>query len=414
MAGSTLTTFDFALKEYYTKQRVENLCFADRPLLAKLAKDTSLAGDICIEPLVIAPPAGVSGQLGASYLDLARDGTGGNVQGKKFACTIGEYHGEVLIGDKVIMASRSNEGAFLENKRVEIDSLYERMSDSLATYLYRNGGKALGEIAAGGITGEVATLTNPEDVANFYLGQYTQADTVDGTSGTLHAGYSYVTERDLENGTVTFEDISDMTGAAAGDFLFNLGDAGITSTIITGLGGWIPAASSGIADLFGVVRSSDATLLGGVRVKSSSLTGLGALQRISKLITQMTGVVRGPGPDAVFVNPSDWQNIADSLQSQGVRPLQEDDAQFGFMKIKVIAGGRVVDVYADRHAQPGTAFALKLSTWKLRSMGELIHTLAGDGLQMLRVAGSTNYSYRLVSYPCFTCNAPGWNGRVAL
>ena len=242
---------------------------------ADLAKDTSLAGDICIVPLMIAPPAGVSGQLGASYLDLARDGTGGNVKGAKFAVPIGEYHGEVLIGDKVIMASRSNEGAFLEDKRAEIDSLYERMSDSLATYLYLNGGQALGEIAAGGITGEVATLTNKEQVANFYLGQYTQADTVDGTSGTLHAGYSYVTARDFEAGTVTFEDISDMTGVAAGDFLFNLGDAGVTSTTITGLGGWITAASSGISSLHGVTRSTDPTLLGGVRVASGDLTGLG-------------------------------------------------------------------------------------------------------------------------------------------
>ena len=414
--ASTLTTFDFALKERYSPEKVETLCYSDRPLLAMLAKDTTLGGDVFVQPVIYGGPQGASGQLGASYMNKPRDGTGGNVSGAKFNVTIGEYFGNVVIGDKVIKASRGNVGAFLENKAAEMDMLYETMSDRMAKYLWSNGGNSIGLVAAGGISGQVVTLDNKEDILNFAVGMYIQADTVDGSSGTLHTGDTYVTAVNREDGKFTVNAVSDInnpTGLAAADYIFNLGDAGVTSTIVTGIGGWITSSSSP-ASLYGVTRTTDATYLAGVRVPTADLSGLGIEERLAKLVVRMTSRAKGPGPDAIFLNPENWQDLAIALQSRGVRPLEDKSTSFGFDAISLVAGGKTVKVYADRFAPEGTAFALKMGTWKLRSMGELFSPMNEDGLNMLRLVDANSYEFRLISYPALTCSAPGWNGRVPL
>lgn len=411
--ASTLTTFDFAMKERYTDDKVESLMFSSRPLFGRIAKDETLMGDQFIQPLIRTAPQGLTGTI--ANIATPVGGTGGNVGGEKFVIPTGEYHAWVEIGDKVLKASRANPGAFLENKAAEIDNLYEQASDALALYAYSNGGFASGQRASAAVN--VITLSSKDDVANFEVGMYVEASSADGAStlDALRVGSTFVTAVDRENGTVTLSSAAAIAAFADGDYLFRYGDfAGNTAVVIyKGLRAWISDTSAPAA-LYGVTRTTDVQRLSGSRLVSADYTGFNIEERLQKLITRMTGRYRGPGPDDVYMHPEDFQTLALSLQTRGERTLTDDSTDFGYNYLNVMAGGVSSKVFADRFCPQGTAFALRMNTWKIRSMLKLLHTLNGDGLTMLRKAATNDYQYRLVSYPLISCTAPGWNGRVPL
>lgn len=408
---STLSTFDFALKERYSSSTVEKLCCSDRPFLAHVKKDENFQGDVMPIPLIHVAPQGVSGDFSSAGTNAT------NLVGKKFNLSVGDFFGAVDIGDKVIKASRGNPGAFLQNKSAEIDGLYEQMADDLSLACFvGNGGIPIGRRAS--VSSETVTLTEPEDVVNFEIGMTVRASDATGSGGTdaLRVGDSYVTAVDREAGTVTLEDVSDITSFADDDYLFRDGNfAGNTTVVIFhGLGSFLYSSSTSVPDLYGMVRTSDPIRLAGSRVPSADLTGLGIEERLQLLITRMTGRYKSKNPDKAWLHPEDWNRLQLSLQSRGQQPMQDDSAKFGFETLSIIAGGARVKVYSDRHCPKGTAFVTRSQNWTLHSMDKLVHTRNGDGLQMLRKTATNDYRYELLSYPALSTNAPLYGGRVAV
>jgi hypothetical protein len=163
-----------------------------------------------------------------------------------------------------------------------------------------------------------------------------------------------------------------------------------------------------------MTRTSDPIRLAGSYVPTADLTGKGIEERIQLLGAYMCGRYKGPGPTHAFMNPEDWQDLAISLQTKGIRELTDDSTQFGYQYVSVIMGGVKVKVYPDRYCPKGTFFALRLSDWTWYSLGKLIHPQDEDGLTMVRGASSTDYEYRLLSYSVPVCRAPGWSGKVSL
>lgn len=409
--ASTLSTFDFALKERYTnKDIVENLIFSDRPLLSEISKDEEFQGDVMPIPLVYGAPQGISGG-GLSVAQTNKT----NVAGVKFPITVGTYEAAVDIGDKVIKASRANPGAFLQNKTTEIDNLYEQMADNLAVYAWGNGGGALGQ-QSGAISGETITLVDPAQAVNFEVGMWVISATDDGSAGAdnTQGVRNQVTAIDRATGVITFEDASDLA-SADGDFLFREGDyRGLAqSDILYGIQAWLPGTASP-GTLFGVTRTTDVQRLAGCYVPSADLVGKDIEESIQLLGAYMTGRFKGPGPTKAYMHPEDWQNLAISLQSRGQRPAADSSTKFGYQALEVVMGGKLVKILPDRFAPRSLLFALRMQNWKLTSMLKLIHPLNGDGLTMLRASDANNYEYRLVSYPQVYTNAPGWSGRVTL
>lgn len=405
--ASTLTTFDFALKERYTDKKVENLCFAERTVLGMLAKDEEFQGDGEPVPVIHAAPQGIAVVLATAQ------GNASNVVGKKFVVTAGDLSGSVDIGDKVIMASRGNPGAFLQNKAAEIDGLYEQMSDVLAIAIASNGGNSIGYLAAApGST--TYTLSNASDTVNFEVDMELNASLNDGssTSHALLASAATVTAVDRNAGTVTVG-TNPWSGAGAGIYLFREGTfyGNVGDVITFGIPAYVWSDATPPA-LYSMTRTSDVQRLAGGRVPSADLSGLGIEERIQKLGAYATGRWKGPGYDCFVMHPEEWQNLAIALQSRGQRSLTDNSTSFGYEYLEVIAGGKRGKVFADRFFPRGHVFGLSMKSWKLKSMGKLIHALSGDGLNMLRKSTTNDYEYRLVSYPGLACNAPGNNGRA--
>lgn len=409
MGASTLTTFDALMKRRYPQSRVNDLTLAERPLLAMLTKDPSFSGSAMSIPLIQTNPQGVAA------LDLNTAQTNAtNVVPKNFLITVGDYFGSVSIGSKVILASRDNPGAFLSNQKVEMDGVINTCSDSLHKHVWGNGGGALGQRKS--ISSNTVTLTDPSTVYAFDEGMTVVASgDGDGSAGTetLRTGSTTVASKDPENGTITLTNAGSITLFADNDYLFRQGDFLGTSGagIIKGVQAYIVASSASVPTLFGMTRTSNPIKLAGCRIGSSDLTGRTTEERIKKLGARMTGYYKMKMFDKGFLNPEDWQDLEISLNARGIRPTQDESTKFGFMSLKVTAGGQTVDIISDFACPKGTFFGLRMGTWKLWSMLDLVHTVNGDGLTLLRKGTTNDYEFRVESFPQLACDAPGWNGR---
>lgn len=405
---STIQTFDAFLKVTYTKDKVEDLTMCASPFVANCEKDTELQGTGEVVPIKYGNPQGHAGTRATASANET------SVIGKKFLIVAGEFNSEVVIGDRVMKASRGNPGAFLKNRESEIDGLYEQAGQSLAAYFWGNGGLSLGRI--GSMTGNNWTLLNPADIVNFHEGMdiVVSADDGSNVAHALRAGVCRITNVNRNTGVITVDNAANITGEANNDYIFREGTfRGNTSVFVTeGVQSFITATDTP-ADLYGMTqRTADPARLAGVRLPDSDVAGTSMEDRLKILGARIASRTGGKITD-VALNPDDWQILEIELSSRGQRQF-ETDARFGFMAIKAAIGGQMVRVWSDPFCPRGTAFAFRMGTWKIHSMLDLIHVKNGDGLQMLRKNGTNDYVHELISYPGLSCNAPGWNGRVSL
>lgn len=406
---STTVTFGSLLKRRFDSTTVENLTQADRPLMALIPKDEGGSGDGHHIPLIYGNPQGLAANLAGAQ------SASSNIKGKHFLLTYGDYVGSVEIGDKVLMASRNNPGAFLQNKVQEIEGLYSQAADDLATFLYGNGGMALGRRAS--LSSNTVTLTEPSDVFRFEEGMTVVASDNDGSDSghALRTGSTTITSVDRTSGKITLANAAAISSFADNDYLFraNLFAGNTTNYTIAGLQAFI-ASSDSPANLYSMVRTADPTRLAGCRVPSSALAGKSIMEKLQLLGTYMTGRYKSTKFDTVLMHPEDRQNLETALMSQGYRSVDDDTTQFGFQVIKATIGGRAVKIYSDPFCPKGTAFVIAPKFWKLWSMGKLFRPVEEDGLYLLRKATTNDYEHRMICYPAFVTNAPLYHGRVAV
>lgn len=418
MTGSTLTSFDALLKERYydSGDFVEKLTFGENPLLGMLEKrgDSGMVGDQLPVPVITVLPQGLSGSF-----STAQSRSTATVSGK-FVATAGDYFGVVQIGDKVLKASKRNAGAFLENKMLEIDGLWEQGGENMSIYLWGNGGGSLGRRES--ISGNVVTLVTPADAANFEVGMSIVASDNDGSDAAhalrTNATTVTVTARNASIGTVTLSDASQIGSFANGDYLFREGDFfGTTGNIVLrGVQAFITATDSPAA-LWGVAAATRATQpqrWAGCRVASVDLDGKSIEERMKILVAQMTGRYKAKAPTAFFMHPEDMQKLDTLMGAQARRFTSDKDTKFGYEAISIATPAGKMPIYADRHCPIGTTFAFRMQNHWLTHMDELFHPQNEDGFQMLRKDTSTDYEFRLISYPIYVNNAPLHHGRVPL
>jgi len=418
--ASTFTTFQSLLKELYLdKDYVEELQYPDRPLLGMLQKlgSANMVGEYFPVPVILGNPQGLGGVFATSQTNASNNAS------TQFNVKAGDFYGTVHIGDKVFKASRNNKGAHLANKKLEIDGLYEEMAESMSTYLWGNGGQSIGQV--GSIAGDVVSLQDPEQVANFALNMQVGASgDGDGSdsSHSLRGSPSYTEILGTNPGQGIIElDVSDISGLAAGDHLFResdfFGDEG--TIVLKGIRCYV-ADNDTPPELWGVTSASRALhphTLGGCRVSATETNGRAMDERIQILCSQMTGRFRAKAPTAGFVHPETFQELSFLMQAKGERPLKDSETKFGYMKISVVTPAGVIPIYSDRHCPRGEFFALRLSDWELNSLDELFHPQGineSGGGHLLRRATTTDYEFRLLSYPGLVCRAPRNQGRVNL
>lgn len=396
MPALDIVAADAALKQIYPSRRVKYIGYQNNPLLALMPKDENFQGDGKKMPIWY------GGNQGASR-DFAT-AQAGKTAGlyKAFFLTRVKDYGLSSIQTEVILASESNEGAFLKLATAEIDNTVRTVSRNLAISMFRNSGGARGQVLSA--VGVNLTLLNSADVVNFEVGQQLQQSVTDGTSGSLGAGNATITAIDRRAGILV---ASAWTGFSANDYLFRKGDFGVS---VSGLPAWIPAANPGATAFFGVDRSTDSRLYGQYH-DGSAQTIQEAFEAADVKVAREGGM-----PSHAICNPVDFGTLRTSLGSQVIydKVRSPDAASISFSTIKLMGMSGEVNILPDRSCPAGTAYLLDMSTWEASSLGGTPRILEQLGNKYIWDANADSIEVRVGYYGNIGCYAPVYNCQIKL
>jgi len=403
MTTLDLTSYEAILKEHYTNDRVENMVYKDHPFLALISKYTDFGGKNLPVPITYGTPQGRS----ASFARAKANKTPGLYT--DFVLTRVRDYSLASIDNETMEASVGNENAFMEAAITEIDGAIMSASRSLATGLYRDGSGAIGRVANTGFAVPVLTLTDPNDVVAFEVGQVVQLSSA-ATVATLRNGGARgtITAINRDAGTLTFaSNLSAIWAAIDTDDFINVdGDLGLK---VSGLEAWIPAAAPTSTPFFGVDRAVDATRLGGIRFNGTGMpieeALIGGAARVGR---------EGGAPNYCFVNYDKFADLEKSLGSKVQYVDCKASAEIGFRGIMIHGSRAPITVLADQNCPDKVAWMLDMNVWKLYSLGDATKILMSDGLKMLRDNDGDSVEIRVGGYYQLGSRAPGFNGRIAL
>jgi len=396
MAQVDSTSFDAALKEYYTNETVRDMVYDDNPWLAMVPKLETLTGVSYVQPIQYGIPVGRS----AIFADALKNKDVNKY--KDFQVTTADDYSIISISRKVMKQSANDRGAFFEARTREINGMLKALTRSIASALFHNGGGAIGQISSGQ-TSTTITLSEPEDIVNFEVGMEVEFSTADGTSGSLKAGTATITALDRDAGTITSDAAFNTQCAtiAASDYIFVEGDFGAK---LKGLAAWVPASAPGATAFYGVDRSSDVTRLGGCRLNCAADPVSEALQKgISRLGRE------GQSPDIAFMSHQKYRDLLLELGNKAELSQTAVTANVGFTGVKVYGGKKPVTVYPDHNCPDAYSWLLTKDSWKLVSMGPIPDLHDEDGVRMLRESTSDGFEVRASYYAALACSAPGAN-----
>jgi hypothetical protein len=335
----------------------------------------------------------------------------------------------VTITNLLMEQTKTSAGAFIDAAKLQMDGGFRNITNNIAFELFGSGTATRGISSSAstqaGVTvgGTVLPLTNAQQIVAFEVGMLLVASSTDG--GAPSSDTVSITAVDRANGivygTASAATLSANWAIGSGSaYLTILGDlpsTGASSTssflALSGLAAWLPVTSpSGSDSFWGVNRSVDPTRLAGLRYNASSYT-------IEEGITNALafGNREGAKFDIIIMDFASYSALVNSLGAK-VQYVQvkHDEVEVAFEGISFQSAYGRITVLADRSCPPQTAYALTMSTWKLRSLGKVPHilTYGMEGLEGLRVGNADALEIRIGYYGNLICSAPGWNMVISL
>lgn len=382
------------------------------PLLGMMPKDESMGGRFMRLPIIHTGAQGRS----ATYATAKTNAVGSDAVAFEVQY-VNNFQIAKLEGD-IVDDTKGDENALAEAIDTEMDATIANMKKDLNMGLFGNVGGARGRI--GSITTGIAgancriVLLNIYDAKFFERGMRLNVSANDGTAvgHALKAGAAIViTGVDAAKGYLEFaSDITAIiTSPAANDYIFAEGDFKLK---ISGLRGWIPTTDPVAADSFhGVDRTVQVQRLSGIRTDQSGLPledGIVAHCAVMGLYDAH--------PDLVCMNPVRVAALIRSLgadRANRLSSIKGDDARVSYKSVKVATPHGEVDVLADSGCHVDESLYLTISSWKLGSVGKLVHVIDDDELMMRRGTGD-DWAIDVKSRANLGCKNPGLNGRASL
>lgn len=400
MASLNQTSFAYALKQLWVQSRVRDLTYKDNPLFAMMKKKTDAGGESIVLSTRYADPTGRSAAFATAQANKNPSA------GKKFLLTRAKDYSLASVDNETVEASKSNEMALVKAMDSEIEGAFSQLVRSAAVKQYGSGSGRIGKI--GSISTSTITLTEPNDITNFEVGQKIVLSTADGGGSLRNSGATLTidgVDRDLGTIHTSVAVTTGIAAAAADDFIFVEGDY---DAAMKGVQAWIPGTAPTSTAFFGVDRTADVTRLGGIRFNGSSYTIQEALIKASLRAFREGGMV-----DYAFFSVEDYGNLELELGSKK-NYVDVEAAGIGFQGIKVNGAKRAITVLPDMNCPKGRAFLLQMNTWTLLSVGQVPHILDFDGNKFLREAAADAWEVRTAYYAQVGCDAPGYNVNLLL
>lgn len=371
-AASNLTTAANVYKRVYSGSKPADLATRDHVWYAMMARQGGFTGKSFTYNLQHGFPQGISG---SSTVARANATSSSGVapeayRTRKFAC--------VTIQSEAAQAAKGNKGAFFDLITHETDSVLIEMGDRLAYDFYRGPSCVRGHGASA--VGNVLTLAEPSDVRNFKPKMVIVSDNAaDGLS--LNTGSTFVVAINRAAGTVTFDDLTDISGFAATDYLFGIGDPG---TGIEGMEYCTPLSAPvyGVDSFRGIDRGVDSEALAGSRLDDSSLNAEVALGRGAVMVADMG---KSHALNQAFLNPVHFYNVTQRLNAKVEYSDGGGSANYGFEHITIHTAAGSMRVYSDPDCPLNRGRASRMGTQYIKHMGELPHIFDLDGNQTLRL-----------------------------
>lgn len=410
--GLDLASFDAALKQHYTADRVENLTYENNPLYALMTKMETFGGRNL--PIVVqyGNPQGRSG----TFAQAQKRGKVTNGKYDDFVITRVKNYGITTIDNETMEASEKDADAFLQARTSEIDGTIRELTNSIAVQQYGSGSGSRGIV--GSISTTFITLLNIASVVNFEIGMELVGAVAEKTGAIRAVGSStngiIITNIDRTLGKLGFGyNVTDATNGiptlAANDYLFVRGDRQETGSgallALSGLEAWLPSVAPTAGDnFFGVDRSVDVTRLAGLRADLSAYPIEEALIEGAALVN-----LEGGNIDHYFTTYAKWVALEKSLGAKVQYVDLRVNAQIGFRGIEIMGQKGPIKVIPDRNCTAGKAYGLTMNTWKLYSLGKAVRVIETDGNTMLRQGDADGVEIRHGGYSQMGCRAPGYN-----
>ncbi|MFA5453212.1 MAG: phage major capsid protein [Candidatus Methanomethylophilaceae archaeon] len=212
----TLTTHDQILKEQFL-ELLKNQVNTKSDVLYNLIK----ASNKNIEgyKVIKSAPYGINGGAGAGTETGALPTAGGNYF-KKLESTVKNYYGQIQIGDKVMKATQSNKGAFIDALVSEMEGLKEACSFMYGRDLYNDSTGLLVEVSVMGTPGLTITC---DDVK--YMIEGMMIDVLDnGTKVAIANGSARrIVAVDRVNKTITIDSTGGNVQTGDNDYIVTQG-----------------------------------------------------------------------------------------------------------------------------------------------------------------------------------------------
>lgn len=420
--SDTTTTFNSALKQFYSPDKINDLVYNDQPTFKMLRKEKRAYGeDTYRVPLIY-------GLGGATSTDLnkAQSGASATAIGvTQFLVPRTKTFALGYISDDLVSAADGDASSFVKASSKHVEHVILQLARDLGISMFRAGYGDRGKIdSTSSITTTVLTLSLKSDTFNFEVGNRVyvtsnrgQAPRDLGTSGNPLT----ITGIDRDAGTLTFGfNVNDATNGiptiGLGDYIGIWGDfssAGGGLTKPVGFEGFLPKTAPTSGDSFlGVNRSVDTQRLAGVRVDGSSL---GVFEGIDVATAKV--IQQGGKTSHILMNSSTYQNLTKEMESR-YRIINDKDATVGFRTIGVDTPKGTAMIVPDINCPEDKLYCLKLDTWKFMSLfGDTLYQVGkdfGDYLEFFRNPTVDNWELRMKYVGGMVCEAPGHNAVVSL
>jgi hypothetical protein len=413
MSGATRAKILAYLMERYVKPDALQLAVMEAaPILGMLPKDEQMGGRYMKLPMIRTGSQGRS----ATYANAVTNANGTQTVGFEVQY-VSNYHVAKIDGD-TLDDSKGDDNALEEAMELEMDGAIANIKKDLQHGVFGDVGGSRGRVGSitTGLAGATCriVLLNPSDAKFYEEGVVLEASANDGTASghALRSGSATIASVDAVNGYLEFASAVTglITGLLANDYLFAQGDF---KKKISGFRGWIPTTDPVSGDSFHTVdRTANTRVLSGIRVSGSNKPTETAFIDLAAMMDHYDAT-----PDLATVNPIRWGKMVVSIGADAqnrVVTVKGTDARIGYQAIMIDTARGRVPLVSDGGCDINEGLLLTKDSWKLGSVGKLVHIIDDDGLTMRRDTTTDGWIIEVKSRANLGCKQPGKNGRVSL
>lgn len=286
------------------------------------------------------------------------------------------------VDNKLITLTRNQRGALMKALQEATEGAQSKFKRRTVRQLWGTGGGAIAKISS--ISTVYATLTDPNDVRNFDIGDVCAFADDDGYTAT--AGVKSETRRvvgiDEDDGIIQFDTtLASISGLGANDFIFIDGDYGV---VMKGVPFYVTSSEPGVNSIPTTKWGMDCTTWP-TRLSGHRFTG-DQNQIGEEILNALTKAFRRNCKTSdIFMSPELFNEFAQSLETQRMRTAEEKVGRVGYTGIEVTSqSGKTVKCWGDPSVQKSPngnpmVYGLNMESWVLHSAEAYPMWLTADG-----------------------------------